>query len=959
MSRYLFCLLALLSGLNLSLANDEGRRREIINLLNQEISEVSRLSKQIGHQNPKLLLRMAELYLEKGRLLKETENRRFLELPIKKRKRLDKDKFFKNSRKYFVRAQKICLDVLANFKSFKGKADVYYILAYNAKEFERNKQAKRYFVLAGKSQSRRRDSKVRVKSDLALADLYFNEGEYRKAIPVYESALRAHKDRWWTKDAYNLAWSYFRTKRYNKAIKLMQQVYRMGKSGEYIDMSDLAINNLAQFYAESDQVVRGIKFFKSVGKDISTYFVRVAKILLLKGKNTRAEKVIKIGVKYTKEKERIELYFMQLRLYDKYYKTKGHYDVTKVLYQYFQQKKLNADQIKEFSTKMQAIAALLQRQVISKTYRRVDKIRNGKANLAVSYFDIISVVDPKLRLRMQFYAGETLFAVGRYQEAFEKYKIAYEMAVREKSNKYEKLSVTGMLACLQDISKINKKNLDSYLVYAYSAYLRRSPKSRQANSIYQKLFRIYGDRKDLGKMEETLERYRRHFPRQWAKQEAMIAEIMEINRRRDNKDEIYRWISRINKKEFKISKAYAQKLRILLTNFQLSQAQEAVKSNKKLEALEAYLKVFENKASTQDSRVNAAYNIAILYYEAGFIDQSQKYAEWAIKHMSYKEFLQYEKSFLAISTELFNRGQTKESALFSQGLLNRVCKKRSKNKQNYFRNSLTMFLAIDQYEAAENVLNTYRRCRGDSTQISNAEYQLVDYYADKKNYPKLLNSYESFKLGQQRNTHSLWLSGLLANFFPDNRKIRSLYRSKALNLYSYLKKRKRKISARALDLVAILKLDELEQMKRLVFADKLRFPEKTFNQILEKKLGLLDQFTERAIAVLQMGSGEGVSGAYYYLSDVYSKLADEIKSFQPPKKDKNYIASFKQGMISLTRPIEQKAKENLSVAKEQLVRLKVLSKNNWRILQDHKSGLNRVQMVQEVLFHPTERLGKI
>ena len=55
-------------------ANVEQRRIQILNLIEEELREVKRLNKQNGSRNASLLLRMAELLLEKARHIKEKEN---------------------------------------------------------------------------------------------------------------------------------------------------------------------------------------------------------------------------------------------------------------------------------------------------------------------------------------------------------------------------------------------------------------------------------------------------------------------------------------------------------------------------------------------------------------------------------------------------------------------------------------------------------------------------------------------------------------------------------------------------------------------------------------------------------------------------------------------------------------------------------------------------------------------
>ena len=178
--KYLTLLFLLAINIPVHADNIEKRRNQILNIINEELKEVAKLSRQYRHRNPKLLLRVAELYLEKARLIKDREQKEYLSTPPEKRNRRSKNKFFAQSNKYFSKSQRTSLGIIRNFKKFKLKADVYYILAFNAKEFNQKRDAKKYFSLVIKNAKRK--SPIYKKASLALADLYYNDRNYKKAL---------------------------------------------------------------------------------------------------------------------------------------------------------------------------------------------------------------------------------------------------------------------------------------------------------------------------------------------------------------------------------------------------------------------------------------------------------------------------------------------------------------------------------------------------------------------------------------------------------------------------------------------------------------------------------------------------------------------------------------------------------------------------------------------------------
>src|SRR3954468_323990 len=79
----------------------DDRRKKILGIVDEELSEVTRLARQQEFKSPDTLLRLSELNLEKGRLYREAENEQFLSIPPEERRNLNKNDYFKTSSKYF------------------------------------------------------------------------------------------------------------------------------------------------------------------------------------------------------------------------------------------------------------------------------------------------------------------------------------------------------------------------------------------------------------------------------------------------------------------------------------------------------------------------------------------------------------------------------------------------------------------------------------------------------------------------------------------------------------------------------------------------------------------------------------------------------------------------------------------------------------------------------------------
>ena len=90
--KYLLIFIILISA---ALAEDiEKRRNQILKIVDEEIGEVQRLMRTTK-KDPELMLRMAELYLEKARLWRERENQQYLKVDPAQRRKVKKSSFFK------------------------------------------------------------------------------------------------------------------------------------------------------------------------------------------------------------------------------------------------------------------------------------------------------------------------------------------------------------------------------------------------------------------------------------------------------------------------------------------------------------------------------------------------------------------------------------------------------------------------------------------------------------------------------------------------------------------------------------------------------------------------------------------------------------------------------------------------------------------------------------------------
>lgn len=922
--RIFFTLFSLLLISVVSADDVERRRENILRVINEEIKEVTKLSRQYRHGNPELLLRIAELYLEKARLIKDKEQKNYLSVDPKKRARVRKSQYFAQSRKYFSQAQKMGRRIIGRFKRFKLKADVYYILAYNAKEFNNKKDAKKYFSLVLKSANK--NSEIYKKAALALGELYYNERNYSKALPLYRSGMRGKKNKWWTKDSFNMAWSLYRRKQYSHAINLMQEIYQLSEESKYVDMRAQVERDIGLFYLSANRLDEGIDFYRRIGKDLSAQLYEMGKILIDQKKPVEAEKVLREAKKKLPRDKTIDVNLTLLTLFLEYQKYNDHLKVSREMHAVEKEGDLSSEQREVFVFQLKKMGGILQKQVLSKGSKANKRRRRSKAKAAAEYFNILSEIEPKQRGKYLYLRAETYYAAGLMGEALTSYQKSFEYENKRGNKKQAKLSIEGVLAALAS-PKMPKKIKEKHYLSSYNAYLKMDRRSKRADTIYQRIFQRYFDKKDLKNAENVLRSYRANFPKKNSTQEAMIAKIMDHYKKTGNRQAFAKWVRKIKNGEYYVSRKYANQLSKLLLAMRFENVEQAAKSGKKKNALKGYLAIYNDPKSTKESKVNAVHNIAVLYFELGYANQTYTWSERAVKLMSPQKLSQFTKTYLTISSELFNMQRFDKSAQLSAQVYHKLCSKKSKQKIALFKNSYIVYLSAEKFNEANKIINTGQRCGISNKTIALARLEMLSVLGEQKKWKEFESYLYKIKDLPAIRGEIIARIALLRDAyleFLEKGRVRRLEKDME-SLYAKARKARQPISVESLWMIAELRLRVMEDLVTQFNKVKLEFPQKKFDSLLEKKFIMLDRIASEAEKVFRTKSGRGSIKAYQFIIEAYQRLVKEIREFKVVGKDAAYVKSFKSAMKGIEKPLLQKSLSYLGQARKLIAGGKVLS----------------------------------
>lgn len=916
----------------------EEKRNKILRLIDSEIDEITRIVKQTKGSQPTFVLRLAELYFEQARLVRERETEAFMKLPEAERRTANKSSYFTQSVGLFQKAQKTTEFLLKRYPGYKDKADAYYILAKNAMEFQDVKKADKYFNLAYKNS--KGNEELQDKAGLSVAENLYNNKKYAQAIPYYEKALAVKTEKWWTKDAYNLAWCYYRSKQSPRAIKLMHEIHRLSKGGKYIDMSAQVEKDLAFLYTVEGRVDEAVSFFKELGVDIPSKFLAVAKYLEETGKTLQSEQLLTQALSLNPNaQQEADIYTALLNSYEKYGKVEQHLNACRRLTEFYRQKKLSEETLETLIYQSERVSALLQKQVASKTYESRPEIRRKKALIVIEYYKLLLETDPKNRDKWNFYAGETLFAAGFYNQAIP-YYYAGNIAAKEKNNKEISTQTSvGLMAAL-DKPGVSETLRDQYTMTAYRLSLENDSKSEKASKIYQRVFKYYISKKMMSDAEKTLMDFKNNFPNESGVLEAMIAQIIDYFKQTKNYPEVERWAKRVAAGEFNVSSNYTGQVRLTFVSTKLEKVEKAAN---KSEAIGAYLEIYNNQVATRDSRVNAAYNISTIYFELGDPNQTYQWIEKSLALMNLGEKQKNAASFQAMGKDFFGRRQFNRALNIYEKILETTCSKKSPLNEDLYGEIVYIEISEKNYSNAFNKIEKYRNCGIGSATVNSLRSDLLDDLIMNEQTGKFNDYLRSYQNDISMTSYLIKSLGDLRSFYLKEGLLDKAddVKSDIQNLYQKGRKAKVNFSSDARDVYAGLEIETLKREINRMASIALSFPENVFQRSFQEKYNSMVSINSIFNRIISLGSNQANVAAFKNMIWAYRNFNDAVNGVVPTG-NKDYIDSFRKTMSGVTGPYTKSASDLEVKARTIINSGDILSKDNFYFL-----GINTPNLVIE------------
>ncbi len=249
----------------------EGKEEaQIRNLREQELTQLRiTLGRRLApNRRADLYFRLAELYVEAYRaayLLEGKVHEKHLS-----QGRDDRFTDHSYSKPFLTKGIQACNEIVKLKIPYERMDQVYFFLGFNHAELgNRAESAKFYELLVAKYPA----SVFAGEAYREMAETAFQKGDFKKAQMGFEAALKKAQPEARPRILHKLAWTYYRTRQFDRAVDTMKSaIGESGKGGEkFLGLRDEGLRDLAVFMTETGKVDEAIAYFQSVAGDKNFY----------------------------------------------------------------------------------------------------------------------------------------------------------------------------------------------------------------------------------------------------------------------------------------------------------------------------------------------------------------------------------------------------------------------------------------------------------------------------------------------------------------------------------------------------------------------------------------------------------------------------------------------------------------------------------------------------------------
>ena len=866
---------------------EKQRWNHILKLIDEEIKTINMARKK----SQKLMYRLFELKSEKIKLYKEKENKEFVAKKLKHGKKIRRKDAFKQTLALYKEANKYGRRLLRIYPHTRYKAAIYYTLALNARDFAYDNSELGNLLKAIKYSKGQKQ--VNYLATTSLAEYYYNNKQYKKAVTNYEKIIGNRDDEWLTKNLYNYGWCLLKTHKFNEAINRLEEGYKLSPDEFYIDMSEQIMNSLVSFYVYGKQVDRGVAFIKKNATDRNESLLKLAQKASGKGFFKETEEIIADLEGVITQEKKPELYtemrLFQFDLYTQYHKSEKLLHIGKML------PTLKLDDYQREETVRKVSEVVGARQIIlKKDFSKHDQSYDKSTlNEVITYFDILSQVNAPETAQYEYFKGETFYSVHRFKDALSSYKLS--LVNYDKTPSKNDLRAQNMDAIFSSIDLIKQSEKEKMveLDFAYNKYLSYWPKDTKAKDIYPRLYALYFSTKSYPKMQDALDRYIVNFPKDIEKQREIYRSFMDTLIKTKNTQLLSAKITKLKTGYLSFTPKEIKTSETILATILFSKFQDLNKAGKQVEALEGYRLVHFTEFYPKSVKAEAAFNMGVIYTDLLDHNNALKWYQKSFDFYTKKE-REEKRDYLekmALRTELLH--DFLYSAKISKFIVSNFCTSKKKNQEIFVR-SIRNDLANDYIAKVFHNLETNLKCVDKFSNELKKEI-LVHLYENKHegDLKSFIDDYKIKNIFREEVSH--YYESLFWKYYQVNPRKQKLYH---YELRSIKYDEKSKLMVKALKLYEKFAENVKDYHRLPIGTANLRDPG-VFSKKLQQRLGKLQPLIKTTDAIFELGHGHVSVLVFDKLAELTQELADEIKGYRLNIDDEDFQKQFKTQMNAL------------------------------------------------------------
>jgi hypothetical protein len=931
--------------------------------LNKLINQEEKTIRGLRKLGPRLRWRLLELNTERLKLVKEKENKIFIEASIHQKNRKSKKLYFRQSSKLYEKIRKDGLSIIKKWPYFKYSADIYYTLALNSREYAEDKHTEQYLLKSLKKAMK--NSPIVHSSKTALAEHYYNNKIYSKAIKYYKDVLKNKKDEWYSKHLYNLSWCYIKVKKYDNAISHAKRSHRASKKKKYIDVSPQVLQSIGFYFVLAARVEEGSEYFIKHEKKPAHYMIKMAKKaaedLGFKKSNYIFNQALENATSKNAREEEIKIRLAQLDFF-RNFKRFGLYQKTAMALETIDKKTpMDEDQKSEAVEKIKSFVGYLQIRFTKNKKIGIYDHNPKRRKTIIRYFNILSNIDSKDTDFYRFYQGETFFAVGMFGHALRKYQQSLEHAKKlireddanlkkvklvknnvkipkgvylldkeekEKHIKLQRKVFDSMLASLEK-KNLKKKERYNYTVYTYDNHLTIYPVGKRSQLIYKKLFNVYLKEKNMEKAHPAIERYKKNFPQDIKIQRQMFTQVMDHFISIKDSNALATWVSKLEKGYLKFEIKYIEQASIILGKILFEEYQVLDNKGEKQKAAKGYISLYSNKKYPKSVKAKAAFNAGLLYLDLAKTKESLKWIKLSLALFTEKEKWDRHQQFSALTQRYMKLQDFKSSSKIGTISLNLFCQKKFKEKNSLFLASVNYALIDNRPVTASTNFKNGKKCTISKKVQDQMLVEIGSFYLRNRKYQSFYKFFSKYNKTKSKSLRK-FLSGSLIEVYWD---LHLQKRTSSENkLIKFLKKAMNKGELEksvTSDIRHIINFSPfIKKAKSIVidlYPNNQKFDEKVFNLNLESNISKLKALTNEASPFIKSGNPHFMLQTYQVLELKYNTLSKLLIDFTPIGVPKDYVTGFKQAMSGLGKQIKGEATQYNRIGKQLISQNEVLS----------------------------------